>query len=135
MTASDAARSKWERELRDALATYPEYDATALPPQYVLEDVVLEDSYPDTTLSLVFRDTTRPQCLFGYRYGTFWDEVEHRAGSRRQGWIEEQPAAYASLVWVSFGEALLDVPVTCEPTRITWIVEALDSLEAAARRV
>lgn len=134
MSIAGADQGAWERRMKDefeALLTDPN---TSLPPGFTLEALNVEGSFPDITVTILVRDLARPECLFGYKYGAFWDEVESEAASREER-MAADPASGPAYLWVSLREALLDIPQTCESGGITWIEEQIDGIGAAAERV
>lgn len=116
MTPDEARR--WERTLKDHLWQYERIRPKDR--QFRVEQILLEGQYPNTEIVYLFRHSSRPKCLFGFRWGTFWDWVEGEDYVRKHG--PETPASLATIVSVNFEEAAeLHLPERCSEGEITWI--------------
>lgn len=77
-------------------------------------------SYPDTEVVFIFHDSRRPDCLFGFRWGTFWEWIVGEDHVREHG--AETPRSLAVVILVNFDEAReLHLPRQCDPAAINWI--------------
>ncbi|HET7480902.1 MAG TPA: hypothetical protein VFJ72_15465 [Rubrobacteraceae bacterium] len=90
-----------------------------------VEDVRLDESKPEHELIILFRDLTRPECLFGFNMEavergqligpddahTFYTTLEDAA----QGWT--------IVVWANFQERIIGepLPTDCLPDETTWV--------------
>lgn len=122
MTSDHRSNShRWENELLqelDLTRTGPNF--ARIRPNLRLEDVVLEGSYPDTSVVFMFYDARKPGCLFAFRWETFWEWVEGVDYVSKHG--PETPASLATVMWANFDEARdLHLPEVCDPDKVNWI--------------
>lgn len=113
--------AEWEEQLRQELnATLASPYNSKLRPGLKVNEIRLVGSYPDTEVVFLFRDKRRPECRFGFCWGTFWDWVEGEEYSRKHG--AETPRSLETIIWTNFDEARdLHLPKQCLSTTITWI--------------
>lgn len=93
-----------------------------------VEDVRLDISRPKHLVIILFRDKTRPGCLFGYRSPAIEVEIEPSADhivldSQGGYWGPEE---WASVITVTHFEeqvwsTTLGLPQDCDPGDITWV--------------
>jgi hypothetical protein len=89
-----------------------------------VEDVRLDVSEHERTVTILFRDDARPRCLFGWRFSSN-DERETDPDARRS-WGPEQAEVWAgTIVLTNFEEQIvaedLGLPSECDPEGITWV--------------
>ena len=112
---------QWEQRMKrelDACLLHPT-NPEINPSDLMVEEVLVERSYPETEVAVLFRVKSRPECLFGYRWGRFWAEIE--TGGRG-----EEPESYAHVIWANLIERLEaadspPLPEDCDAKEVTWI--------------
>lgn len=81
------------------------------PSRYELEQVVLRGSYPNTKVEILFRDPQRPQCLYGYDWGSVWRHVGF-----------DTPETLVGMIIANLMETIdVDGLPECDPNGVTWI--------------
>lgn len=94
-----------------------------------IEDVRLDTSGTLHQVHILFRETSRPECLFGYWAGTVEDEEEKSSEDPIVLDVEEGywgPEDWASTIVITHFEEQVDavglgLPPDCDPKSITWI--------------
>lgn len=129
-------REEWEARAKDALEAQVRNDWFTNEYHVEVKEVRLQGSYPHTQVAFIFLQASRDDCLFGFNWGPFWEDLESYARARHLSWDEVDPATgFFNVVYANFAEALGDTPTECEPGAITWLSEDLETAAAAARRV
>lgn len=107
--ADPPTKEQWERwleELRVELQQFP-WNQEGL----TTESLHFAEAFPHTEVVVIFRDSRRPECRFGYRWGPLWEEA----------WGNP-----ASVIWANFDEArVLRLPDDCASDQITWLDEPI----------
>lgn len=116
----------FEERLRTALHARFFEMSSALNPAAAIEDVRVWGSYPDVSIAILFRENRRPECLFGFHWGSvrpWYDDDDSFA---------KEPEGLATLIWANWDELFAPgaLPEDCDPTEITWIPEPPQGAEA-----
>jgi hypothetical protein len=88
-----------------------------------VEDVRLDVSEHERMVLILFRDETRPQCLFGWRFPS--NDREETDPEVRRSWGPPQAEAWVSIVLTNFEEQIMaeghGLPPECAPESIAWV--------------
>lgn len=106
----------WEQRLRDALHDRFFEMPEALERAATIEDIAVEGFYPDLTVTILFKEHRRPECLFGFHWGSTRPWVEEHQ-------VTETPETLATNVWANWDELFAPgvLPSDCAPRGITWV--------------
>src|SRR5947209_6887758 len=92
-----------------------------------IEEVRLETTEPEDTFIILFRDSKRPHCVFGFRMSAINHTDPHLmfpASDETQMAVEE-PEIWANLIKVNLQEKIeaanYGLPDECDSEHITWI--------------
>lgn len=94
-----------------------------------IEDIRIEASKPERMIVVLFRETARPECLFGWRFPVSDESSqENSTGETTQTLGPEQAIAWArAIVLSNFLEQIeasgLGLPSKCDPDDVTWVGE------------
>lgn len=85
-----------------------------------IESMEFEGEYPDIAVVIIFRESRRPGCRFGYR----WPHLGEIAASK-------YPYNPDTVIFTNFQSARsLRLPEDCDPNEITWLDEPADEYRA-----